>query len=164
MAPEGEFAEAIPSAGQVKTWRSIQNPYGIHKIHKYSIVFTSIHKSYESHMSFEGILSFRPAPVPFRVVKARGSACSQFGKHPKFLVYMSPQSTSGNAICDRLYIYIYIVYSLMVGSTFRNSWPKSACREFRWYQVRSNWLRCANCSASITYQSGFSWLTGYLNG
>ena len=54
-------------------------------------------------MSFEGILSFRPAPVRFRVVKARGSACSQFGKHPKFLVYMSPQSTSGNAICDRLY-------------------------------------------------------------
>ena len=106
MAPEGEFAEAIPSAGQVKTWRSIQNPYGIHKSHKYTIVFTSIHKSYESHMSFEGILSFRPAPVPFRVVKARGSACSQFGKHPKFLVYMSPQSTSGNAICDRLYIYI----------------------------------------------------------
>lgn len=106
MAPEGEFAEAIPSAGQVKTWRSIQNPYGIHNSHKYTIVFTSIHKSYESHMSFEGILSFRPAPVPFRVVKARGSACSQFGKHPKFLVYMSPQSTSGNAICDRLYIYI----------------------------------------------------------
>eukprot|EP00435_Cladocopium_sp_Y103_P062707 s36_g24.t1 len=64
MAPEGEFAEAIPSdPGRFKKKES------------------DLHQ------------------LPFELkVKARGSACSQFGKHPKFLVYMSPQSTSGNTI------------------------------------------------------------------